>query len=353
MTLADTQSHVPIASLEEGVVILKDGSLAVVLRVYPINFDLKNESEQNTIISRFQQFLNALDHPIQILVRSRQLDLRPYLADLTRRTGALESELLKRQAEDYIKFMQGLVDVANSNNQRLMTKQYYVVLQYQRATISGGSSLPFGHKEETATLTRGEFERIRTELNNRANNVAGMLLQIGLRIEALDTQHLIELFYSIYNPDIANAEQLTNIEDLNAGVVHVEGEQISLTQSQAQPANPAPAQTPAASSTGATTSAPTPIMTDPGLTGSGDAINIVAGGSTIAANAPVAEVPEEAKKAVEVDQSKLPHAAQAGTSSAETTPAPVQPAPTEPVETPAATPAPQSSESVNLNIPPR
>jgi hypothetical protein len=328
MSLADTQSHVPIASLEEGVVILKDGSLAVVLRIYPINFDLKNESEQNTIINRYQQFLNSLDHPIQILVRSRQLDLRPYLADLGRRTGKLDNELLKRQAEDYIKFMQGLVDVANSNNQRLMTKQYYVVLQYQRATVTGGTTLPFGHKADNVTLTRGEFERIRTELNNRANNVAGMLLQLGLRIEALDTQHLIELFYSIYNPDIANAEQLTNVEDLNAGVVQVEG---GLPPTPVAASAPAPLNTPAT----------------PGLTGSGDAISIsAAGSSNIAANAPVADVPEEAKKAAQLDASKLPHAAPASAPAE----APAPPPATAP-ETPAPTP-PTEEQSVNLNIPP-
>lgn len=350
MSLADTQSHVPIASLEEGVVILKDGSLAVVLRVYPINFDLKNESEQNTIIGRFQQFLNSLDHPIQILIRSRQLDLRPYLADLGRRTAALESELLKRQAEDYIKFMQGLVDVANSNNQRLMTKQYYVVLQYQRTTVAPTGGLSLGHKEETATLTRGEFERIRTELNNRANNVAGMLLQLGLRIEALDTQHLIELFYSIYNPDIANAERLTNIEDLNAGIVQLEGEQLA-----SAPTAPVPNQTSSpATPTPAQPATPTAINNDPGLTGSGDAINIVAGGSTIAANAPVAEVPESAQKAVEVDQSKLPHAASPTETSATPPPASAQPpvAPAAPAVTPPTTPA-STDQSVNLNIPPR
>ena len=344
MSFADTQSHVPIASLEEGVVILKDGSLAVVLRIYPINFDLKNESEQNTIISRFQQFLNSLDHPIQILVRSRQLDLRPYLADLGRRTAALDNELLKRQAEDYIKFMQGLVDVANSNNQRLMTKQYYVVLQYQRASVSGGAAMPFNHKGESVTLTRGEFERIRTELNNRANNVAGLLLQLGLRIEALDTQSLIELFYSIYNPDIANAERLTNVEDLNAGVVQVEGE-----VAPAAPAAPAaaPVATPAA-----------PVETTPGLTGSGDAISITpAGSANLASNVPVAEVPEAAKKAAEVDANKLPHAAAPGESGAPAAPteAVAAPAPTEqtaPVPAPAAESAPTPEQPVNLNIPP-
>lgn len=335
-----TQAHIPIANLEEGVVILKDGSLAVVLRIYPINFDLKNESEQNTIINRYQQFLNSLEYPIQILVRSRQLDLRPYLADLTKRTAALESELLKRQAEDYIKFMEGLVEVASSENQRLMTKQYYVVLQYQHVSVSGGGGgLPFlHHNAEGATLTRGEFERIRTELNNRANNVAGMLLQLGLRIEALDTLKLIELFNSIYNPDSANSEHL-DIAALQAGVVHAEG----------QVAAPAPA--------GPAVSAETTPPLVPGATG--DSITLTPTGSAhVTETANVAEVPEAAKKAASKDTTKLPHAPT--TEPAPTvTPAPGQATPPAPATSPAPAPAmpkPEptpTNQPVDLNIPPR
>lgn len=339
MSVAATQAHIPVASLEEGVVIMKDGSLAVILRVYPINFDLKNESEQNTIIAKYQQFLNSLEYPIQILVRSKQLDLKPYLNDLVRRTASLESELLQRQARDYIDFMNGLVEAAEAEQDKLMTKQYYVVLQYHRMSApKSGGILPIGHKDQAPTLTRGEFERIRTELNNRANNTAGMLIQLGLRLEALDTQQLIELFYSVYNPDIANTERLVNVDELHSGVVHAEG---------------SPLPTAAAPTTGS------PGAPAPGLTGSGDAIQLNPEKTAVEEAVPVAAVPDEAAKAATEEHSKIP-TAEAATAAPAQPPAssatPASPPSAVPQPDSAATPTtaapPADADQVELNVPP-
>ena len=41
-----TQKYLSIKSVREGVVILKDGRLRMILRVTPVNFDLKSEKER-------------------------------------------------------------------------------------------------------------------------------------------------------------------------------------------------------------------------------------------------------------------------------------------------------------------
>jgi hypothetical protein len=54
---------------------MKDGSARIVLRVEAVNFALKSEPEQDAIIYSFQHFLNSLQFPIQILVRSLKVDI--------------------------------------------------------------------------------------------------------------------------------------------------------------------------------------------------------------------------------------------------------------------------------------
>ena len=49
-TAPSTQEHLPIAGIQDGVVIMNDSSLRVVMQIDPINFELKSETEQDAII---------------------------------------------------------------------------------------------------------------------------------------------------------------------------------------------------------------------------------------------------------------------------------------------------------------
>jgi hypothetical protein len=54
---------------------MKDGSSRMVLKVNAVNFNLKSEEEQDSIIYSYQRFLNTLNFPIQIIVRSLKVDI--------------------------------------------------------------------------------------------------------------------------------------------------------------------------------------------------------------------------------------------------------------------------------------
>lgn len=70
-----TQRYLPFSEIRDNIVIMKDGSARIVLRVEAVNFALKSEPEQDAIIYSFQHFLNALQFPIQILIRSLKVDI--------------------------------------------------------------------------------------------------------------------------------------------------------------------------------------------------------------------------------------------------------------------------------------
>jgi len=70
-----TQRYLPFSEVRDNIVIMKDGSARIVLRVEAVNFALKSEPEQDAIIYSFQHFLNSLQFPIQILVRSLKVDI--------------------------------------------------------------------------------------------------------------------------------------------------------------------------------------------------------------------------------------------------------------------------------------
>lgn len=208
-----TQAYLPISEIKDGVVILKDGTLRAVLLVSSINFALKSEDEQNALISSYVGFLNSLEFPLQIVAQSRKLQVQPYLDKLVTIERTLTNELLKVQIADYRAFVKELVDIG-----QIMTKRFYVVVPYDPlSNKKKGFFSRFKEIFKPATAIRIKEERFQErkyDLDSRVRQVASGLEGMGLQAIQMNTQALIELYYTTYNPEIAFTEQLQPIEQL-------------------------------------------------------------------------------------------------------------------------------------------
>ena len=213
-----TQAHLPIAEIRNGVVVLKNGSLRLVLLVSTINFDLKNEEEQNALIYGYQNFLNSLSFPIEIVMQSRRVDLSGYLTKLKAQLEKAENPLLQIQIEDYIAFIEKLVTVAN-----IMNKKFFVVIPFYPPALKQTASFVEKFKSaisaQEPVIDMTHFDEYRKELTQRSQAVASGLGSLGLRAVQLSTQELIELYYQSFNPDLAVREKLVPIEELSAAAV--------------------------------------------------------------------------------------------------------------------------------------
>lgn len=192
-----TQEFVPIDDVRDGIVILKDGGMRGVLMASSINFSLKSEDEKQAILFQFQDFLNSLDFSIQIIVESRRLDIRPYIALLEERYKEQTNELMKIQIEQYINFIKSFTESTN-----IMTKNFFIVVPYDAAIISTkGSLIPsFGKSAESGSAKEEDFEEKKNQLEQRMEVVEQGLVRCGVRVAKLGTDEVVELFYKIFNP---------------------------------------------------------------------------------------------------------------------------------------------------------
>ncbi len=210
-----TQRFLDIAEIREDAVVMKDGTLRGALLVSSINFALKSEDEQQATIQGYMQFLNGLDHHIQVCIQSRRMNVDNYLMKLQAQEDTITNELLKNQIRDYMSFVKELVDLGE-----IMQKRFFVVVPYDPLSDnSGGKS--FFKKLSSAfspaslvKLSAKQFKDRRDSLMQRLGNVAGGLEGMGLQVVPLDTQGLIELYYNSYNPDVAEEQKLVGIEKL-------------------------------------------------------------------------------------------------------------------------------------------
>lgn len=218
-----TQQAIDIAGVKDGVIIMKDGSYRLIMQVAAINFALKSEQEQNSLVFQYQSFINSLHFPIEIVVRSRRLDLAPYLKKLGDKAQDQTNELIKMQIIDYVDFVGKLITMAN-----IMKKSFYVVVSYSPISVQHtGLFDRFLNKSQTfdhLKISDQEFQQRTEKLMESANITASGLGGMGLHCFQLSTEEIIELFYQIYNPDEAAKERVTDAAALSAPVIVSEDE---------------------------------------------------------------------------------------------------------------------------------
>lgn len=193
----NTKQFVPVKEIRNGVIILKDGGYRGVLICSAINFGLKSADEQHAITAGFQNFLNTLDFSIQIVINSRRMDLRPYLALLAEKTPEQKNELMRIQLREYIEFVRSFAEQTN-----IMTKSFYIIVAYT-PHVSTASTISFLRNESASTKNASaavSFEEDRAQLEQRLSLVIGSLAGTGVRAVPLGTEEIIELLYRSFNP---------------------------------------------------------------------------------------------------------------------------------------------------------
>lgn len=206
-----TQRFIDIAEIREDVVIMKDGTLRAVLLVSSINFALKSQDEQNAIVQAYMGFLNALDFPIQVVIQSRRMNIDTYMDRLRDAERELTNDLLRRQIEDYRSYVQELVDLGN-----IMQKRFYVVIPFDPATEQKEQNFltKLGNiltPSVAIRLSETRFMKEKEQLMLRVNQVIGGLQSMSLSAVMLDTQSLIELYYTVYNPELFESQRLESV----------------------------------------------------------------------------------------------------------------------------------------------
>ena len=212
---ATTQQYLDISEIRDDVVIIKDGTMRAILLVSSVNFALKSEEEQQAIVSSYVQFLNSIDYPLQIVVQSRKLDIEDYLERLKVSEKEQENELLRVQIADYRSFVSELVEIGD-----IMSKRFYVIVPFsavKSATKSFYSRLleaifpSIGRK-----LKDAEFKSRKRELMLRVEHVISGLTAMSIQATVMDSESLIELFYSLYNPELAKSQKIEDINKIDA-----------------------------------------------------------------------------------------------------------------------------------------
>ena len=165
--------------LENGIIRLKDSSYLKLLKIIPINFNLKSELEKEAILNSYKIFLKTCNFNFQILIQSNKEDLSKHISILKNQSQK-ETKSISNISEQYIKYIQSL-----NHNQKSSTKNFFIILKKTPQN---------NDKIETMYLE---------ELNEQYFKVKECLARCGNSvIEILDIKEVQDILFSFFNSRI-------------------------------------------------------------------------------------------------------------------------------------------------------
>jgi len=215
--LASTQQHLDIYDINQGLILLKNGGARLVLSCTAVNFNLLSEIEQDAIIAAYSALLNSLSFPIQVIVRSKKMDISFYLDRLKSVEEEQTNKFLKKRIASYRNYVEQLI----SKNE-VLDKSFYVVIPYQEAILTTSENplkKLFSRQGKIVLNKSAVLKKASVQLEPKKEHLIKQFSKIGVRAKQLNTQELIELFYDIYNPDLARQQHLRGAEEYTVPLV--------------------------------------------------------------------------------------------------------------------------------------
>jgi hypothetical protein len=180
-----SRRQIDINGVKDGILMLPGNSYRAVLQLSSVNFELKSEEEKDILIDIYESFLNSVGSPLQILIRTREIDMDKYLGELNDRLDGETEEIYKFQIGNYNEFIRSLI-----TTNKILTRSFYVIV-------------PYDAKQKI------DFEIIKEQLNLIVDIVSRGFFRLGMHAQELSSLEVLDLFYSFYSPEQAKTQPIT------------------------------------------------------------------------------------------------------------------------------------------------
>ncbi len=124
------QEWLPIDKIfENGIVKINNNNYIKIIKITPINFNLKSELEKEAILNSYKIFLKTCNFDLQILIQSNKEDLSKHISCVKNSTNN-ENKTIKNISELYINYLNLL-----NNSRKSAVKNYYILIKKQQKNI--------------------------------------------------------------------------------------------------------------------------------------------------------------------------------------------------------------------------
>ena len=171
------QKWLPIKEInKEGVVKLKNKKIIKIIKVNPINYNLKSNLEKESILNSYKTFLKTCNFDIQILIQSKKEDLTNHIEKIKINSQNENNKFINNYLNDYINYIK-----EKNNLNKSASKNFYLIIKNK---------------------TENNEENIIQELNEKYFKIKDNLLRCGNLIFECDKNEIKKILFSFFNTKI-------------------------------------------------------------------------------------------------------------------------------------------------------
>lgn len=178
-TIFSVQEWLPFSKiLENGIIKLKDSSYVKILKIFPINYNLKSNLEKEAILNSYKLFLKTCDFDIQILIQSNKEDLSKHISKIKIQNKNEEKNILNL-SNKYINYIQNL-----NQDKKSSCKNFFILIK----------EFP----ENKKSINENEEKIIINNLNDKYFKIKECLSRCGNLVNDFNKEEIIIILKYFY-----------------------------------------------------------------------------------------------------------------------------------------------------------
>ena len=176
---------------ENGIIKIKNNKYIKIIKIIPINYNLKSNLEKDSILNSYKIFLKTCQFDMQILIQSNKEDLTNHISNIRKNISKKENKNLKNISEKYIEYISEL-----NAKRKSSSKDFYII---------------YGTKRNENIKTEDCEEIIKNDLNEKYFKIKECLFRCGNFVEEIKDKNKIESLLKSFFNNIKNTNNI-NIE---------------------------------------------------------------------------------------------------------------------------------------------
>lgn len=175
------QKLIPISEIKEkGIIKLKNEKYIKIIKVIPINYELKSELEKESILNSYKTFLKSCNFNLQILIQSKKENLEKHIF-------ILEQEKKRKNTKDniiYDHYINYIKKINSENNSS--SKNFFIII----------------NNKDEINLNNPQYNSeklIIDNLNEKYFKIKENLSRCGNFVCEIEKKETIDILYSFFN----------------------------------------------------------------------------------------------------------------------------------------------------------
>ena len=160
-------------TLEKGIIKIEKNKYIKILKIIPINFNLKTQLEKESILNSYKIFLKTCNFDMQILIQSKKEDLSNHIENIQNISQKEKNKIIKKYSEEYIKFIK-----EKNNKNKSASKNIYLIIKNNSENLE---------------------ENIIQELNEKYFKIKDCLIRCGNVALECNKEEIRNILFSFFN----------------------------------------------------------------------------------------------------------------------------------------------------------